>query len=101
MDRNFSCEEPLKKLCTDVSYFKTTNGWIYLSAVLDLSKNKIVSHSISRYNNEDLARDTLDKLLSIGDLRGAILHSDHGALYTSKKFRNKLLFYCLSSQNEI
>ena len=90
LDRNFTCEEPLKKLCTDVSFFRTTSGWLYLSPVLDLSNNKIICHVISRYNNEDLARDTLDMLFANNELRGSILHSDQGALYTSKKYRNRL-----------
>ena len=90
LDRKFNCEEPLKKLCTDVSFFRTTSGWLYLSPVLDLSNNKIVCHVISRYNNEDLTRDTLDMLFANNELRGSILHSDQGSLYTSKKYRSRL-----------
>lgn len=30
----------LKKFCTDVSYFKTKTGWLYLSPILDLCGEK-------------------------------------------------------------
>lgn len=31
LHRQFCAAEPLKKLCTDVSYLRTTKGWLYLS----------------------------------------------------------------------
>lgn len=31
LNRDFAATAPLQKLCTDVSYFKTKEGWLYLS----------------------------------------------------------------------
>lgn len=90
LNRDFTSSEPLKKLCTDVSYFHTTKGWLYLSPVLDLHRSQIIAYSVSNHNDEKLASDTLDKLFSLGDLTGSLLHSDQGVLYTSKKWRKRL-----------
>ena len=90
LNRNFESREPLKKLCTDISYFKTKTGWLYLSPVLDLCGRKIQCYSISAHNDEALSEETLDKFFTLGIPKGSILHSDQGSLYTSKKWRERL-----------
>lgn len=90
LNRNFESSAPLKKFCTDVSYFKTKTGWLYLSPVLDLCGRKIQCYSISPHNDEALSEETLDKFFALGNVKGSILHSDQGALYTSKKWRKRL-----------
>ena len=90
LNRNFESSAPLKKLCTDVSYFKTKTGWLYLSPVLDLCGRKIQCYSISPHNDEALSEETLDKFFALGNVKGSILHSDQGVLYTSKKWRKRL-----------
>jgi len=90
LNREFSSEKPMQKLCTDVSCFKTKEGWLYLSPILDLHRNKIICHAISNHNDDALADKTLDNLFELGNLKGCILHSDQGVLYTAKKYRNRL-----------
>ena len=90
LNREFSSEKPMQKLCTDVSCFKTTDGWLYLSPVLDLHRNKIICHAISNHNDDALADKTLDNLFELGNLKGCILHSDQGVLYTAKNYRKRL-----------
>ena len=90
LNRNFESSEPLRKFCTDISYFKTKTGWLYLSPVLDLCGRKIQCYSVSPHNNEALSKETLDKFFELGNMKGSILHSDQGSLYTSKKWRTRL-----------
>lgn len=90
MNQDFSSDVPLKKLCTDVSYFKTTEGWLYLSPVLDLGNNKIICRAISNHNDENLTNDTLDFLKLEKLAAGAIMQTDMGTLYTSPIFRKRL-----------
>ena len=90
LNRNFESSEPLKKLCTDISYFKTKTGWLYLSPVLDLCSRKVLCYSISPHNDEALSEETLDKFFALGNMKGSMLHSDQGVLYTSKKWRTRL-----------
>ena len=90
LKRNFESNEPLKKFCTDVSYFKTKTGWLYLSPVLDLCGRKVQCYSVSPHNDEALAEETLNKFFALGNVKGSLLHSDQGVLYTSKKWRKRL-----------
>ena len=90
LNRDFKSETPMKKLCTDVSYFRTTEGWLYLSPILDLCGRKIQCYAISNHNDEALASLTLDRLFKIGNVNESLLHSDQGVLYTSKKWRKCL-----------
>lgn len=90
LNRDFTSNEPMKKLCTDVSYFRTDKGWLYLSPVLDLYRRKIACHAISNHNDDTLSDETLDNLFKLGNLKGCLLHSDQGSLYTSKKYRKRL-----------
>jgi len=90
LNRDFTSKAPLKKLCTDVSYFRTDAGWLYLSPVLDLCGRKIQCYVISNHNDEDLATKILDKMFGLGNLDGALLHSDQGVLYASENWRKRL-----------
>lgn len=90
LNRDFSCSKKLTKLCTDVSYFKTRHGWLYLSPILDLHQNKIVCYAISNHNDDSLADETLNELFALGNFNGTLLHSDQGVLYTSKNYRKRL-----------
>lgn len=90
LNRNFESSKPLKKFCTDVSYFKTKTGWLYLSPILDLCGRKVQCYSISSHNDEALSNETLDKFFALGVLKKSILHSDQGPLYTSKIWQKRL-----------
>lgn len=90
LNRDFSCSKKLTKLCTDVSYFKTRQGWLYLSPILDLHQNKIVCYAISNHNDDSLTDETLNELFALGNFNGTLLHSDQGVLYTSKNYRKRL-----------
>ena len=89
LNREFSANEPFKKMCTDVSYFKTQSGWLYLSPTMDLYNRKIIAYSISKNNDNNLVSDMFRKLENF-KLKGAMIHSDQGVLYTSKDYRKKL-----------
>lgn len=86
LNNNFASSQPHKKLSTDVSYIKCTEGFIYLSAVKDLFNNEIIAYSISNNNDIDLINDTLSQLpKSTG-----VIHSDQGSLYYSTDYIEKV-----------
>jgi Transposase and inactivated derivatives len=87
LQRNFTSPAPGRKLATDITYLPTRNGFMYLSAVQDMSSNEIVAYSLSARNNLDLVFSTLEQLTPF---RGAILHSDQGFQYTHKTYAEKL-----------
>ena len=91
LNREFQSDTPFKKLLTDVTEFKFTNGKkAYLSAVLDLGGGKIIAHKLSRSNNNALVNDTVYPILDQVLPGKTILHSDRGYQYTSPAFRHIL-----------
>lgn len=91
LNRNFTANKPNEKWLTDVTEFKLTNGSkAYLSAILDLGDNSIISYVLSNSNNNKLVFDTLDKAIKSNPTATPLFHSDRGFQYTSKSFKNKL-----------
>lgn len=81
LNREFTSELPKNKLVTDVTYLKVKNTNYYLSVVLDLFNNEVLSYQLSRFNDTLLVIDSLYPILPI--INGAIIHSDQGHQYTS------------------
>ena len=94
LNRNFTCTEPRKHFVTDVTYIpyyeKGEWHWAYLSLILDLYNREIVAWRLSRHQNIQLALDTLSMLTFKKPAEGAMLHSDHGSIYTAQIFREAL-----------
>lgn len=91
IDRDFSTKTPLEKWTTDVSQFTFSWGKCYLSPILDMNTNEIISYDLSTRPNLDQIKRMLDKAFHIfPDLHGLILHSDQGWQYQHAYFRNEL-----------
>ena len=91
LNREFVAENPNEKRLTDVTEFKLTNGSkAYLSAILDLGDNSIISYVLGKSNNNKLVFDTLDKAVITNPTATPLFHSDRGFQYTSKSFKLKL-----------
>ena len=86
-----SVEKYIKWL-TYVTEFKLTNGTkAYLSAIIDLYDNSIVSYVVSHSNNNNkLVFDTLDIAVANNPTAKPIFYSDRRYQYTSKNFKVKL-----------
>lgn len=91
IDRDFTTTAPLQKWTTDVSQFNFSWGKCYISPVLDMNTNEIVSYDLSATPNlEQIVRmldRALDKFPNVEDL---IFHSDQGWQYQHAYFRNIL-----------
>lgn len=91
LNRKFIADNPNEKWLTDVTEFKLTNGTkAYLSAILDLGDNSIVSYVLGKSNNNKLVFNTLDKAVESNPTAMPLFHSDRGYQYTSKTFKYKL-----------
>lgn len=86
LNRDFRATKAGMKYVTDISYFKVREGWLFLSAVKDLYNNEIVSWSMSRNCNADLAIESIKKMSGVKHYLNALLHSDLGSTYISQKF---------------
>ena len=91
LNRKFTADNPNEKWLTDVTEFKLINGSkAYLSAILDLGDNSVVSYVLGKSNNNKLVFDTLDKAIETNPTATPLFHSDRGFQYTSKTFKTKL-----------
>ena len=79
---------PNKKWVADFTYVWTTEGWLYVAAVLDLYSRKVVGWSMSAQMTAQLVTDAL--LMAIwrrGKPDALLHHSDRGSPYTSEQFQ--------------
>ncbi len=84
--RNFSSDQPMKKLVTDITYLPTNEGWVYMAAVMDLWNREIVSYKISRHMSLDLVKNVVNQLKSKVLNRETLIHSDMGWTYTHRTY---------------
>lgn len=92
LNRNFKAQRPNEKWLTDVTEFKYgVNQKAYLSAILDLGDNTIVSFVLGHSNNNELVFKTFNIAIADNPEAKPIFHSDRGYQYTSRTFRNMLL----------
>ena len=76
---------------TDITYIRTSEGWLYLSVILDLWSRAVISWNAQSSMDEKLVIGTLDKALRQRKPAGElILHSDRGSQYASQLYRQML-----------
>ncbi|MGO4699588.1 IS3 family transposase [Paenibacillus sp. 2TAB26] len=88
LNREFTATKPNEKWVTDVTEFKYGHGQkAYLSAILDLHDNTVVSHVFGHSNNNSLVFQTVKRAMKSASKSKPMLHSDRGFQYTSLRFK--------------
>ena len=90
--RDFNPTGPDRLWAADVTQFRTSQGWLYLAAVLDLWSRKVVGWAMGSAVNTELVSDAL--VMAFQQRRPdrrVVHHSDRGAVYTSLAFSQQLL----------
>ena len=88
VNRNFSPYSSSMIWVSDITYIYTSQGFIYLTTVIDLYDRKVIGWSISR----DMTKEqTVIKAFNMAKknrqiVKGMIFHSDRGAQYASNDF---------------
>jgi putative transposase len=59
LDRQFVAERPNQKWIADFTYIWTAEGWLYVSAVIDLLSRRVVGWSMSASMMAQLVADAL------------------------------------------
>ena len=91
INRNFVANAPLQKLATDVTEFAVCDEKVYLSPILDMYNNEIVSYSISVSPNFNQTREMLEELIhKLPSNATPILHSVQGWQYQMKEYQRIL-----------
>ena len=91
LKRNFYAEKPFEKITTDVTQFNVCDEKVYLSPVLDLFNNEVVSYSISTSPNLEQIREMLNGLFEkLPENATPIFHSDQGWQYQHAEYQRLL-----------
>ena len=65
INRDFSTEKPLQKWTTDVSQFNLPWGKCYISPILDMNTNEIISYNLSTSPSMEEIRNMLNKAFEL------------------------------------
>jgi transposase InsO family protein len=91
LDRKFEVDAPNVAWVTDITYVWTSEGWLYLAAILDLFSRRVVglamSERIDRALTLDALRDAVGRRMPN---QGLIHHSDRGSQYASADYQDAL-----------
>jgi putative transposase len=94
LDRQFDVDTPNTVWTADITYIPTDEGWLYLSAVMDLCSKGIAGWSMDERMKADLVASALTMAY---DRRnpgvGLLHHSDRGSQYASEDYQKLLKEY--------
>ena len=63
LNRDFTPGKPNKYWVADITYIKTSEGWLYLAIIMDLFSQKIIGWSLIKRLTKELGIATLDIVL--------------------------------------
>ena len=97
LNQNFMVSGPGQVWVSDITYIRTSQGWLYLTVIIDLWDRKVVGWSLSRSLK---AVDTVIPawVMAVKNrpiARELIFHSDRGIQYACNEFRTLLEGYSL------
>jgi putative transposase len=88
LDRQFSAARPNQRWIADFTYIWTAEGWLYVSAVIDLFSRRVVGWSMKAEMTAQLVTDALVMAIWRRGRADTLLHhSDQGSQYTSEQFQ--------------
>lgn len=91
LDRKFEVDAPNVAWVTDITYVWTSEGWLYLAAILDLFSRRVVGWATRDRLDRGLV---LDALCAAAGRRvpnvGLVHHSDRGSQYASGDYQDAL-----------
>ena len=91
INRDFEAERPLQKWTTDVTQFNFSWGKCYLSPILDMATNEIISYDISLSPNMEQIKRMLDEAFrKFPKVSGLVFHSDQGWQYQHIYYQGRL-----------
>ena len=91
LDRKFEVDAPDVAWVTDITYVWTSEGWLYLAAILDLFSRRVVGFAMGDRIDRALVLDAL--CAAVGRRvpnAGLVHHSDRGSQYASNDYQTAL-----------
>jgi transposase InsO family protein len=88
LNEQFNPECPNAVWCSDITYIWTTEGFTYLTSIMDLYSRKIIAWTLSDSMGVTCVIDTINKAKARRNTeQPLILHSDRGSQYVSNEYR--------------
>lgn len=94
LNRQFSVAKPNQVWVGDITYLRTTEGWLYLSVLIDLFSRRVVAWHMSTCIDQHLVNNTLKTAYLLrGKPSGVMIHTDQGSQYGAYSFQNLVASY--------
>lgn len=89
--QEFKTEKKNTLWAGDITYIKTSVGWVYLAVVMDLFNREIIGYSLSKKIDTELVKGALGNAIGRNGVdNDLIFHSDRGCQYSSKGYQQLL-----------
>jgi len=90
LKRQFSPSNPNEAWVADITYIYTREGFLYLSAIMDLCSRKVIGWAMSERLKDNLTIKFLEMPIEKRGVKpGLIVHSDQGIQYKSQEFQKR------------
>lgn len=87
LDEQFNPERPNAVWCSDITYIPTTQGFVYLTSIMDLFSRKIISWTLSETLEAEHVANTVRKAMQQRSVTAPlVMHSDRGSQYVSAAY---------------
>ena len=88
LNRDFNPKQPNTVWCSDITYIWTTEGFAYLTSVIDLFSRRIISWELSKTLEVSCVIEAINKAKARRNVdHPLILHSDRGSQYVSNEYK--------------
>ena len=88
LDEQFTPDRPNAVWCSDITYIWTTDGFVYLTSIMDLFSRKIIAWTLSQTLEVSSVIHTINKAKARRNTKlPLIIHSDRGSQYVSQAYR--------------
>lgn len=85
--RNFTTDQPGRKLVGDITYIPTWQGWLFLATVIDCHTREVIGWAMDDHYRTPLIEKAIRMAATNRHLApDVIFHSDRGSNYTSSDF---------------
>ena len=89
LNEQFSPNRPNAVWCTDITYIRTQNGFVYLNCIMDLYARKIIAWTLAETMEVSTVIETINKAKACRNTeQPLIIHSDRGSQYVSNAWRD-------------
>jgi putative transposase len=91
LEREFTAEKPNQCWVGDLTYLRTTEGWLFLAVLLDLFSRRVVGWSIHDSLETAVASRAFEMASNTRELEpGLVHHTDRGVQYASGDYQKLL-----------